>query len=490
MSFQHHHLLQHIHTHENTPALKEEFFNGILFQSTLLHTSSLKDLLKDITAKDFDIAIKLAVNAIQSMNQSAKTIQYKEALAMEIKKQVDAHEALVQQLQKKESAERESLKSNHETRKLELETEIRNLKATLSVNDVTIQRLREQLSNSEGFFRSTLDDIVKKKEQQYEKELERLSLQHKSVLMMMEESSRERIESLRTVYKENEDKLRKQLEKSLVSSEKGKQGEKEIDELVAQYTSWGPLQNTSKTSHATDRSGRIKHCDVLFEVKNYTSEVPSSEVEKFERDMEEHHNIPFGVFISMKTGICGKKSDGFLTTKWTPRSQLLLFINHFYSHNVEDVLKFIEISSELALTVYKGVRDVPPDSEMCLALQGRIEQAKIFVEKEIQRMKQFLTTLEHDKKFLITTIQKHNATYVYNIQQSAEALKLMLQALLGSDTGVKEEDDGLKTPPGLDNVSSSNAAGSNGGGQEDITIVPDDAVRKPKRQRGGASKKK
>lgn len=489
MSFQHHHLLQNIHTHENTPALKEEFFNGILFQSTLLHTSSLKDLLKDITAKDFDIAVKLAVNALQTMNQSAKTVQYKEALALEIKKQVDAHEATLQHIQRKESAEREHLKSQHSTKMMEFQTEIQNLKATLSVNDITIQRLREQLSNSESFFRSTLDDIVKKKEQQYEKELERLSVQHKAVLDMMEASARERVESLRNVYKENEEKMRKQLEKSLVSSEKGKQGEKEIDEFVAQYTTWGPLQNTSKTAHATDRSGRIKQCDVFFEVKNYTSEVPNSEVEKFERDMEEHHNIPFGVFISMKTGICGKKSDGFLTTKWTPRSQLLLFINHFYSHNVEDVLKFIEISSELALTVYKGVRDVPPDSEQCLALQCRIEQAKIFVEKEIHRMKLFLTTLEHDKKFLITTIQKHNATYVYNIQQSAEALKLMLQALLGNDSGVKEEEDGLKTPPTFE-VSSSNAAGTNGGVSEDITLIPVEVATKAKKPRGGASKKK
>ena len=72
MSFHHHHIVHQNHTHENTPALKEEFFNGILFQSTLLHTSSLKDLLKDITAKDFDVAVKLAVNAIQTMNQSIK----------------------------------------------------------------------------------------------------------------------------------------------------------------------------------------------------------------------------------------------------------------------------------------------------------------------------------------------------------------------------------------------------------------------------------
>ncbi len=483
MSFHNH--LSHTHqTFENTPTLKEEFFNGVLFQSTFVHTSSLKDLLKDVTAKEFDIAIRLAVQAIQTMSQSARTVQYKEALAVELKKQVDAHEAQFQLLEKKERVERESLKSQHNTAILQLETELRNLKATLSVNDVTIQKLREQLSNSEGFFRTTLDDIVRKKEQQYEKELVRLSAHHKSMLEMMEASARERVEGLRSVYAENEEKLRKQIEKSFVSSEKGKQGEKEIDDLVAQYTTWGPLQNTSKTAHATDRAGKIKGCDVLFEVKNYTSEVPSAEVHKFERDMEEHHNIPFGVFLSMKTGICGKKSDGFLTIQWTPRSQLLLFINHFYSHNVEDVLKFIETCSEIAYTVYKGVRDVPPDSEQCLALQGRIEQVKMFVEKEIMRMKQFFTSLEHDKKFLITTIQKQNATYVYNIQQCSEALKLMLQVLLGTDSSGKEE-EGLTTPP-TESVSSSNAASSNAV----VEISSEITIEEPKEKKKRGGKKK
>ncbi len=471
---------------ENLPAFKEEYFNGSFYSSVFFHTHSLKDSMKDVHAHDFDIAVRLAINAIQSMHQSAKTVQYKEALAAEIQKQVQEHEHVLRALEKKEAVEKESIKSHYTVALMEMETELRTLKATLAVNDTTIQKLREQLSQSDAMFRTALDDVVKQKEAQYEKELERLSMSHREVMDRIEASTKERVESLRAVYLESEEKLRKQLEKSLVSSEKGKQGEREFDELVAQYTNWGSLVNTAKTAHSTDRSGKIKNCNVLFELKNYSSEVPSAEVEKFERDMEEHHDVPFGVFISYKTGIRGKKADGFLTMKWTSRSQLLLFINHFYSHSVEDVLKFIETCADIAWTVYKGARDHPPDSEQCLALQGKIEQAKVFVEKEIARMEQFLTSLDHDKKFLLTTIQKQNATYVYNIQQCGEALKMMLDVLLGSE-GPREGEE-LTVPPSLiDASASSNAVGGSGGAVE-VTLVSVEDAAKVKKPRGGKKK--
>jgi hypothetical protein len=480
--------LQETISFNTLPAFREEYFNGSFFQSIFNHTESLKDAVHGITAKEFDIAIRLALEAIQTMDQSARTVQYKEALSVEIKKQVDTHETAMQMLQKRETAEKESIKSHYTTALMEMETELRNLKTTLAVNDLTIAKLREQVSQSESMFRASLDDVVRQKEQQYEKELARLTASHKQMMEMLESSAKERVEGLRAVYTESEEKLRKQLEKSLVSSEKGKQGEREFDELVAQYTTWGPLNNTAKTAHCTDRAGKIKNCHVLFEIKNYTGEVPSAEVEKFERDMEEHHDIPYGVFISMKTGIRGKKADGFLTTKWTSRSQLLVFINHFYSHHVEDVLKFIEMCADIAWTVYKGARDRPADSEQCVELQGRIESAKIFVEKEIRRMEQFLTQLDHDKKFLISTIQKQNTSYVYNITQSAESLRMMLGYLLGTDTGVKEDAEGL-TPPPEAAVSCSNAAGGNGGGDvvpalEEISIVTGPV----KKTRGGKKK--
>jgi hypothetical protein len=433
---------------ENNKAFCDEFKTGNYYTITFLSRKSMRDVCDGITVGEFETALPIAMEAIRGAKTSMSSLQFKDVLANEIKKEEDKHKKEIEQLVKKESIEKESMRSNLVGSITDLETEIRELKSILSASDVMVSKLREQLKGSETMFRASLDDVVKQKEKQYEKELDRMSISHKQIMELMESSANQRVESLRSVYQEQEDKLRKQLERTLVSSEKGKVGEREFDELVAQHTNWGDLANTAKTSYGTDRAGKIRGCDVLFELKNYSGEVPSAEVDKFERDMEEHHDVPFGVFISYKSGIRGKKSDGFLAMKWTSRSQLLLYINNFYNHVPEDTLKMIDVMADIAWMVYKTSRDKPTDSEQCAQLQSRIQQAKVFVEKELKRMELFLTSLNHDKSFLIETITKQNATYVYNISQCAQALHTMLDILLMIPKQESEEVvEALPEPP-------------------------------------------
>jgi hypothetical protein len=425
---------------EERKAFCDEFKTVDHYTHTFISRKSLRGLMEGMSVVEFETVIEIAVEAVKGAKNSMNSLQFNDLLTNEIRKQEEKHKKEVEQLLKRESVEKEGMRSSLVSSITEKETELKELKASLSASDVMISKLREQLKGSESMFRNSLDDVVKQKEKQYEREMERMTASHQQMVEMMETSANQRVESLRTVYQEQEDKLRKQLERTLVSSEKGKAGEREFDELVAQYTNWGDLTNTAKTSYGTDRSGKIRGCDVLFELKNYSGEVPSAEVDKFERDMEEHHDVPFGVFISYKTGIRGKKADGFLTMKWTPRSQLLLFINNFYNHVPEDTLKMIDMLADIAWMVYKTSRETPTDSEQCAQLQSRIQQAKVFVEKELKRMELFLVSLNHDKTFLIETITKQNATYVYNITQCAQALHTMLDILLSMP---KEEPEGI-----------------------------------------------
>ena len=271
----------------------------------------MRGLMEGMNVAEFETVIEIACEAVKGAKNSMNTLQFNDVLRAELKKQEDKFKKESEQLLKKESLEKESIRASLVNAMTEKDTELRELKASLSAADVMIQKLREQVKGSESMFRESLDDIVKQKETQYEKEMERLVASHKQMMEVIEASANQRVESLRTVYQEQEDKLRKQVERTLVSSEKGKVGEREFDELVAQYTSWGELVNTAKTSYGTDRAGKIRGCDVLFELKNYSNEVPSAEVTKFERDMEEHHNVAFGVFISLKSWIRNKRSDGF-----------------------------------------------------------------------------------------------------------------------------------------------------------------------------------
>lgn len=412
-------------------AFLSETFDGTVYVSEFTTKESVKDIVTELTQDDFILCLRLATEALKTMKSSVQKIEYKEALAIEVKK------GLEKVTLDKEKGIREAEQKSARLIS-ELEMQVEKLKASLQVSDYTSQKLREQLSQSQQVFSETLQEISRQKEIQYEKEIERLTAQHRLVLEGVERSSKESLEGMRLMYQEKEDRLRKQYEKVLGSSERGKVGEREFDELVSQYTTWGSLTNTAKTAHSADRQGMIRNCSVRFEIKNYTNDIPSSEVTKFERDMEENADCPLGVFISLNTGITGKKSNGFMSMKWTDKSQMLIYINNFYSHSVEDCLKFIDMAADIAHMVYKAQREHPEQSEVAVLLQMRIDQAKVYVENEVKRMDGLYTALNHDKKFLLDTINRQYANYIYNTEQCASSLRSMLGVLMGTVVETRE----------------------------------------------------
>lgn len=378
-----------------------EHHDGTSWVTVLRHTTSVKEKISPLTPAELDSLFSLATTAFQS----AKSYTLKDAIHQE-----------TQRIREESLKELSLLRSKMEKERRLLETQIEEEKAAARVADTTASKLREQLAASTALFTQALETAGKQKEAAHEKELARF-----------EAVAERRLEELKTQLQAAQEKLSRQL----VSSNRGSIGEKEFDELVAEHTSWGPLQNVGKQAHSTDRSGIIRGCEVRFELKNYTADIPSAEVKKFERDMEEHHNIPYGVFISLRTPICGKKQEGFVSLKWTPRNQLLLFVSEFYSHTIPDVLSVIEMCADVAWSVYKTSREMPSESERCVGLERRIEEAKVYVEREIKQLELFSTTLTHDKKFLLETLTTKFTQYQACVKQSCEAMKSMVAILLG-----------------------------------------------------------
>jgi hypothetical protein len=313
------------------------------------------------------------------------------------------------------------------------------VRQSTSAHEKEIARLQDMLHASnkeratqcqaqEAYFKDLLMTAKRQSDADKEREIARLQDMHSKI-------SAERAKQFETQNKEIKeayDALKVTYSKDLVSSQKGKQGEKEIDELVAEFTRWGPLINTSKLPHATDRSCKIKGCDTFFEVKNYADDVPSKEVAKFQRDMEEHADVPLGVFISLKTNIVGKKGGNFIQFEWTSHSQLLIYINSFYTHSAEDCLAFIDNCADIALSMYK-LSDRPEDSDVTLMLQTRINQAKLIAEKELKKTTELLTTLNLNKKTLIETITKHHTDSSQHIKHSLLSLKELIGFLAGTE---------------------------------------------------------
>ena len=90
----------------------------------------------------------------------------------------------------------------------------------------------------------------------------------------------------------------------VIPSVKGKIGEDNVKQILSVFD----VKDVSKEGHQGDLIVTNDNRIVLVEVKNYDNPVPSSEVEKFYRDIEEN-NADAGLFISLKSDIRGH--EGF-----------------------------------------------------------------------------------------------------------------------------------------------------------------------------------
>ena len=427
-------------------AFISEHYNGQYWTSTFKHPISLNDLVSNLTQDEFQLVISLAITALDQMKQSVQTMKYQEALSHEIKRHQELFNAERRTYEEKLSSltsvtqqDRQKLLAQHKQQLSELE-------ASLQVSEFSSNKLKQQFDilskNSEAILKSSIEQIVSQKEAQHRLEFERLQESHKSLIATLERQAKERVaettshhkdslEQLKKLYMEREEKLRRELEKTYGSSDKGKQGEKEFDELASQLTKWPKLSsNTSGISHATDRRVKIRNCETLFELKNYTEDVNSEQVKKFERDMEENSNCPLGVFISMKSNIVGKKSSPFVTA-WTPKHQLLVYINNFYSHSTQEVMNMIDFCADIAWMFFKTSRENSDTSET-LIFQSRLEQARVIVDKEINTMTEVLRDLKHDKAFITEQLNRVYTKYIHDAKQRKGSLISLLEILLGN----------------------------------------------------------
>lgn len=91
---------------------------------------------------------------------------------------------------------------------------------------------------------------------------------------------------------------------------RGQVGEDFVEDILDR--TFGGVTNMTKSAKSGDLTVMIKHRKIIAEVKNYTNPVPSSQVDKFQRDLHTTGACG-GLFISLKTAITG------VTTSFTVR---------------------------------------------------------------------------------------------------------------------------------------------------------------------------
>jgi hypothetical protein len=406
-------------TTEAMDALVSETFCEGLYISQFKHRGSVLEVVRGLSEDDFEAVLRLAGAAFRTMKDSVNAVSYRDALEKEVGKvKAAANSAactlegeLRTEFRIKETEYKRTLQAR-EADVAELRRQIEGIKATNQVIEATLQATKAQIGDADRVSWEKYEKILAKTEADYK------------------ESMKERLAELKEIYTKETERVRKENDKSHVSSEKGKQGEKEFEEVCLEYTGWGPLINTSKETAATDRRGVIKGCNVMFEIKKYKDNVPTSQVVKFVRDMKENSGSPLGVFISLNSNICNKL-DKYIHVEWTEDSQMLVYINSFYTHSIPDTMEFIDTCAAIAQTVYKTAKSRVDTSDNSVALLSRIEQAKFLINKELTSVAEGLKAVEKYKMGLIDMVTNQHNDLKRQMTTTKETLRMMIDALIG-----------------------------------------------------------
>jgi hypothetical protein len=421
--------------------------------------------IRKLTVQEFTNALELVAYTIESVKDKTNAGEFKDLLQKELQKYEDKLSSTIE-LSK---AEKDAILEHHSSEKKHLEEktnrtvsllqkQIEELQSSLSNSRFAYDGLKSQLedikSSSTSFFESALQKAAQERDASHLREIDRIMKSQKEMCDTLERQGKELVIQIESRYKANEEKLKAQLEvfqkkESDSSVLIGQRGEQAFEDLVVEHTKW-KLTNMSKTAHGTDRSCTVRDCNILFEVKNYSNDVPSEELKKFYRDMEEHNDQHLGVFISMKTPIQTRKQKGYLHIEWTKNSQMLLIFQNFYDHDPKDMLSFIDACADTALTMYRAHSESANSTN--LNYQKRIDQAKLYIEKELKRVGDIWKQMKVDKQNFLDMIERVYNTYKYNLDQAKAALQSCTEILL--DGIVNEQNEEGEAVIHIENVES------------------------------------
>ena len=384
--------------------------------SSWRHTSQVSDLLKSCSVEEFETILKLSYESLKSLRESSSSLQFQEILNKKLFEKETQKQNEINQLYSQLESKR-----NLETTRLH--TQIKELQSQLEQTNVSYQSLNKNFhqvqTDSHSLFNKSLEHAVNHVQNQHIK--------------------------VEQIYKEQIHTLQKQLEEytkttitNSVSSNKGKSGEQDFDTLVETFTTWD-LKDTAKTPQSCDRFSEIRGCKTLFEIKNYSHNVPKKEVDKFKRDLEVHKDCQLGIFISLNTNIIGAPQD-FFYTEFTSSNQLLLYIQQFNNHDVESILTILNSLADVALLLYNKSSVTEKDE----SVQSKIDSIKPILQMEINNIAYIIKENNTNTKFILETIQKHHNTLKHHLEKVQFTFTSLLHALFDDMMIIETSNDELK----------------------------------------------
>lgn len=390
------------------------------------YSYELNDKLTKLSPLIFANVLEVSLNTLETIEKYSNNKSY-----------IDYTEILKKELDKKDKEfeiKEEDLNDTvkHYEAKIEEYNEIveKSVETSLKTVTRTYEGQIEQLKKSNEMLKNMYDSLL---------------TSNKDVIERVEMSKNNYINTLETSLNNVTSKMKmleERYEKTVSSCTKGMDGETNFMELIHKHTNWMNIEDTSKIPHSGDIRCNIGDVCVIIEVKNYSKDVPTKEVTKFLRDMEENPTIPYGIFVSLSTGISGKKND--ISMEWTNQGQLCVFISKFLDNDIDMSMKMMSHLAFLGNRIYTIHHKC---GEGSLGMyKDKLGQIKYIVSNHIVDINQLLLMIGHDRKILIETLTKQGAMYKVSLEKMKVSVDNIINIIVGeyeenSDNAVESVDE-------------------------------------------------
>lgn len=310
--------------------------------------------------------------------------------------------------------EKDRVAAAHGARLLEVQDELRLLKERC---DGLMERRKQLESDREADIR-VAEERTRVLLQATLDEKERAVLRAEATLASFKDLYAKQSEELKALS----DLIRR---KPTSSKEKGTDFENTFDDLLK--VTFGlcdgfKIVDTAANGigHAGDRLMKIGDHTILWEVKNYDRVVPSSEVEKFKRDVRENADVRIGVMVSRCTKITGRSLDReveFVDGK------MLIYLSNF-ELMADDMLRSLMMLFRVYWFADKGETAEEEDSKMVAVRQ--IESLHKDATEARVEWRKYKSQMEEVIRWMAERVEK-----------TEERLKATLNVLLGAATSLE-----------------------------------------------------
>ena len=445
-------------------AFISENYDSNKYVSVWTHDTPIPEIIKSCSIQEFHTVLQLVADTLSKLRETSNSIQFQDVLNRKIIE--------IQTKTQKEFEQRLETINNETTRKFNAEIEKlqkakQQLEISLEQSLKSYQSLNYNFENLQSTtntqFEKTINTMLQKQKESYESQNKSLNCNFQNLqsttnsqfektintmLQKQKESYESQIQMLDSVYREQINTLQvsldnytKQSINDQNSSLKGKLGETNFDTLVEQHTIWN-IENTSGLAQHCDRVGIINGCKTLFEIKNYSNNVPKKEIDKFKRDMEFRKECPVGIFISLNTNIVGAPQE-FFYSEITNENQTLIYIQKFMLNEPISLFSVIDSIIKLGNTLYnKSITNTVEEND----IQSKIDTIKPKLVEQIKKISAVLNEINNNKRNLIEKVNSNHEyvkNYIDNVRFSFETI---FNILFNSKEEI-QEDIVISPPP-------------------------------------------